>query len=199
MTLGSRFGLAIVTQSLPASGHINGSARTVTLPTACATSFQKNYYVDKKEFIGRYDIAGPLTTDGCFPTDYNPSRNYHYSPGVCPAGFTTACSLTVPGGDVIATCCPLGYESNSVVDWPWQSTLVCASLFTPELRIYETSISIIAGVTATTTTLLKTSGSGGALNAYGFILHNPTSYSLGSAIDRLILFGYTYTLFIRVK
>ncbi|KAK0634654.1 hypothetical protein B0T17DRAFT_481286 [Bombardia bombarda] len=56
-------------------------------------------------------VQGPLYTAGsdnaCFPDDYNPSG--YYSPGICPQGYTTACSKLSTKSKVTETavvCCP---------------------------------------------------------------------------------------------
>lgn len=57
----------------------------------------------------QYLHLGPSTTDGCLPSDWSTGTDAYYSPGVCPTGYTEACSNLVSVGTVTetrATCCP---------------------------------------------------------------------------------------------
>jgi hypothetical protein len=54
-----------------------------------------------------YSIGGPLASQ-CFPSGWVSTSQY-FSPGICPNGYTQACSsLSISGTDVEtqATCCP---------------------------------------------------------------------------------------------
>lgn len=54
-----------------------------------------------------YSIGG-LEPSQCFPSGWASTSQY-YSPGLCPAGYTEACSSLVSAGTVTetqATCCP---------------------------------------------------------------------------------------------
>jgi len=55
-----------------------------------------------------YSIGGPSPSQ-CFPSGWA-SLSQYFSPGVCPEGYTQACSkMVVTGGTKIetqATCCP---------------------------------------------------------------------------------------------
>ncbi|KAF2149650.1 hypothetical protein K461DRAFT_50023 [Myriangium duriaei CBS 260.36] len=78
-----------------------------------------------------YWAAGGLLTSGshseCYPSSYTPQAHF-YSPGICPSGYTVACSSTAKA-ETIATCCPtalaLTYGCVSEVLHPWMSTLGC--------------------------------------------------------------------------
>lgn len=41
----------------------------------------------------------------CFPLGWSDSTAAYFSPGICPDGYTEACSSTV-GAETRATCCP---------------------------------------------------------------------------------------------
>ena len=79
---------------------------TFVAPPSCTTSFSHLYVIDGKGAV----VAGPVTAnEDCFPPAYQNARYYYYSPGVCPSGYTAACSTTESIGTLtqtIATCCP---------------------------------------------------------------------------------------------
>ncbi len=61
--------------------------------------------------VGQFDYfqSGALTTGSCFPPGYKEARSNFFSPGVCPQGFTSACSsLNIIGSltETAVTCCP---------------------------------------------------------------------------------------------
>jgi len=57
-------------------------------------------------------LLGPdPTPTECYPKGWQPVSTFYFSPGICPSGFTTACttSLISSSGQVtetVATCCP---------------------------------------------------------------------------------------------
>jgi hypothetical protein len=56
-----------------------------------------------------YLIQGPPSQSNCFPGGYEPTSTAYYSPGICPQGYTPACSQANPTGSVTVTtqtCCP---------------------------------------------------------------------------------------------
>ncbi|KAI1359350.1 hypothetical protein F5Y08DRAFT_319852 [Xylaria arbuscula] len=69
------------------------------------------------------------TISDCFPSGFNPDpKSYYYSPGICPQGFTYACSGNVGLPDVTAaTCCPTGFTCRWGVSISDQNP--CFSLF----------------------------------------------------------------------
>ncbi|KAI1464900.1 uncharacterized protein F4812DRAFT_144237 [Daldinia caldariorum] len=55
------------------------------------------------------------TTSGCLPSNFRRYDGYYYSPGVCPEGYTYACTAGVALGTssaTVATCCPSGYTCS---------------------------------------------------------------------------------------
>ena len=79
---------------------------------------------------------GPLDVSECYPSSYNPSLDNYYSPGLCPSGYTPACTSRTSLAtltETIYTCCPtaLGYTYRCIgtPDWPWQSSLGCTVYF----------------------------------------------------------------------
>jgi hypothetical protein len=56
-----------------------------------------------------YQLQGPPDLQNCFPPSYVPNSTAYYSPGVCPSGYTTACTSFNTVGtvtDTLYTCCP---------------------------------------------------------------------------------------------
>ncbi|KIM98166.1 hypothetical protein OIDMADRAFT_147639, partial [Oidiodendron maius Zn] len=96
-------------------------------PSSCISSFSNVYIVGSL----RYVAAGPVSTDGCFPSNYNDAQNNYYSPGICPARYTSACSSIDSIGTLTETaviCCPTSYTCNTN-PLAFQSTLGCSSAF----------------------------------------------------------------------
>ncbi|RYO83159.1 hypothetical protein DL764_009499 [Monosporascus ibericus] len=111
--------------------RIGALTTTFTPPAACATSTGL-YLVDCGEDCS-YHAKGPLETTSCYPDDYDPQiSSGYYSPGICPSGYTEACSRAESMGTATEwayTCCP-SVESNSYSCLPtayleWDLTLGC--------------------------------------------------------------------------
>lgn len=94
---------------------------TFTAPSSCATA--TGLYQIWPETDRYYYEQGPLgSRTECFPSGYDASPSQHYSPGLCPSGYTPACSST----DIISsrttetayTCCPTAaaYTCAGTVD-----------------------------------------------------------------------------------
>ncbi|RYP48669.1 hypothetical protein DL768_005513 [Monosporascus sp. mg162] len=111
--------------------RIGALTTTFTPPAACATSTGL-YLVDCGEDCS-YHAKGPLETTACYPSEYDPHiSSGYYSPGICPSGYTEACSRAENVGTVTEwayTCCP-SVESNLYSCLPtayleWDLTLGC--------------------------------------------------------------------------
>ncbi|KAI8623263.1 hypothetical protein F5Y19DRAFT_389809 [Xylariaceae sp. FL1651] len=51
--------------------------------------------------------------NNCFPPNFQSLDGYYYSPGVCQAGYTYACTTSYSGsGTTAATCCPSGFSCH---------------------------------------------------------------------------------------
>src|SRR3569833_350492 len=89
--------------------HLGPLTTTFVAPTTRVSSFAHIYVsVDG----GVY--AGPFSTGACLPSSYDNPRSNFYSPGICPSGFTPACSWTTALGsatETAVTCCPY-FESS---------------------------------------------------------------------------------------
>ncbi|KAH6887097.1 hypothetical protein B0T10DRAFT_563318 [Thelonectria olida] len=108
-----------------------GALTTTFTPAESCLSSLSNTYAEPGDMGAMY--GGPLSTDGCFPDRYAYARTNYYSPGICPDGYTTACSSTIAakgeGGAVetVVTCCPRNFDCNPSHVFPWETTMGCAS------------------------------------------------------------------------
>ena len=159
-------------------GLLGALPTTFVPPPACTSSFDHLY---QKSRVGAL-VYGPISTDGCFPSNYKPERASYFSPATaCPAGYTTAFSAGAVETTVL--CCPSGGGftlDNGHTALDYEKTLACYSKF----DTISTTVIIIdeVGVTRTTQELIVTSPRG-AVNAYGYQLRfqvtdSPTSLTL---------------------
>ncbi|ERS96784.1 hypothetical protein HMPREF1624_06993 [Sporothrix schenckii ATCC 58251] len=105
-----------------------------------------------------YHLGVDSSVSNCFPSGWSATK--YFSPGVCPEGYTEACSSTV-GAETRATCCPTGYQCQTETNWPWYSTDQCTYVMsTKQVFVYTTNI-IGAGKVVSTVTDAE------GLNAFG--------------------------------
>ncbi|ROT37216.1 hypothetical protein SODALDRAFT_334302 [Sodiomyces alkalinus F11] len=151
-----------------------GSLTTTFTPPARCTDLNDiyNIYSDVGPDIGAYQLQGPIDIRNCYPPDYNPLRSAYFSPGICPEGFTIACSRFNSVGAVtetVHTCCPTGIRHQCITDpvRRLHSTLICQSSLTGAGGLWTIDpITQISGGETTVTTLVGRNG-GPAINAYG--------------------------------
>lgn len=91
---------------------------TFTPPSACSSDFSRIYFVSSDN--GWYFAQGPVSLGSCFPSGFGGQESEFYSPGLCPSGYSTACSRLNHIGSVtetIFTCCPtsLPYTCRTTV------------------------------------------------------------------------------------
>lgn len=89
-----------------------GPLTTIFIPSPSCTTYAGYTELADPEG-GSYLVKGPLATDGCYPSGFKPAKDYYYTPGQCPSGYTMG------GGEAIGTagatptyanlCCPV-YE-----------------------------------------------------------------------------------------
>jgi hypothetical protein len=100
--------LAILITIMAAGENFLGPlTAALTLHQSCSDELNKFYRVD--ESTSPYIEQGSPEMSTCFPNGYGKYRSDYYSPGVCPEGFTVACSrLTTLESftETIQTCCP---------------------------------------------------------------------------------------------
>ncbi|KXX76185.1 Gag polyprotein [Madurella mycetomatis] len=114
---------------------------------------------------------GPLGAAHCYPSSYNPSIDHYYSPGICPSGYTPACTSRRSIAQVtetIQTCCPtaLGYHYRCVEPtWPWQTSLGCTVYFTDAISTF--SFPTVTSIRDGSTVLTSTGRTEVGIGAYG--------------------------------
>ncbi|KAJ5899925.1 hypothetical protein N7495_004669 [Penicillium taxi] len=111
-------------------------------PPACTTDTWMIEYVEGTYYYttsisnsleGWYLSQGPTDWSSCFPSGYQATTDFYYSPGVCPSGYYTASSVVVTIGSLSetrATCCPSGYTAQTEDSIVWWSTNRCFSVNT---------------------------------------------------------------------
>ncbi|KAF9894069.1 hypothetical protein FE257_009042 [Aspergillus nanangensis] len=115
-----------------------------------------------------YKHLGPISATDCYPSGFtaNPTATYYYSPGVCPSGYSIACSNVVSIGatsETRATCCPSSFQcqTDTNAPVPWVKTDSCTRTFADTSTYIVTSV----GDDTQATTIITTSA--GGMNAYG--------------------------------
>lgn len=108
---------------------------TFSAPSSCTTNTPRIYQIHTgKEY--NY-VQGPLFKPGsdCFPSGYVPSPSAYYSPGVCPQGYTPACTNLLPIQTALAPatetayiCCPTAL-SYTCVGKDENASLGCTTSF----------------------------------------------------------------------
>lgn len=84
---------------------------TFTAPSSCATATGL-YQIWSSDSSSYHYEQGPLATmAACFPSGYDSgAKQQYYSPGLCPSGYTAACSSTevvsATATETAYTCCP---------------------------------------------------------------------------------------------
>jgi hypothetical protein len=90
-------------QAPPATRHV--LTTTFIPPTGCLSNIYL-YNIGTRE---PYATLGPPEISDCFPPGWSPDVSTGFSPGVCPSGYTAACSTAVTIeylSETTATCCP---------------------------------------------------------------------------------------------
>ncbi|KAH7311318.1 hypothetical protein B0I35DRAFT_481297 [Stachybotrys elegans] len=147
---------------------------TFTRPTDACSDSTDIYRIVTREGSGHF-VQGPIELESCFPENYNPNRSAYYSPGVCPDGYTIACSRTSSSGsatETYHTCCPIINNFQCIVEDErrHQSTLICSIALSLGVGVATWTIGPVTEideVSDETRTIATVRGTGGALNAYG--------------------------------
>ncbi|KAK2046239.1 hypothetical protein LZ31DRAFT_630050 [Colletotrichum somersetense] len=154
-----------------------GSLTTTFTPPASCTSTGIVYItrIESRDTKYYFLQGQNIKSTECFPSGYDPRRTAFYEPGICPSGYTGACTRieTLQGKiETAVTCCPTLLKHYCQTDtsqaYPWQSTLVCRS----DITTNGDGSWTIGPVTwssgpRTWTEPAKGSRNGGAVNAYG--------------------------------
>ncbi|KAK2596871.1 hypothetical protein N8I77_012758 [Diaporthe amygdali] len=113
---------------------------TFTAPSSCATA--TGLYQIWPEADTYYYEQGPLgSRTECYPSGYDASSSQYYSPGLCPSGYTPACSSTGivsrTATETAYTCCPTAavYTCAGAIDdlEAPQTNLGCTTTFDLDL------------------------------------------------------------------
>ncbi|KAJ0163433.1 hypothetical protein CTA2_3016 [Colletotrichum tanaceti] len=146
---------------------------TFTPPASCTHTGIAHIQVNDVQY---YLLQGePATSTDCYPDGYDPDRTALYAPGVCPSGYTEACSRLETFATVtetIFTCCPTQLVHSCLTStnerYSWQNTLACHSAITTE-RDGKWTISAVTRVSDGTTQIARETGTEtfGAVNAHG--------------------------------
>ncbi|KAJ5396840.1 hypothetical protein N7509_004953 [Penicillium cosmopolitanum] len=122
---------------------------TVTTPLALTTTFSPppdcftdTWYIEyvtgeyyyttsiSNSLEGWYLSQGPTNWRTCFPSGYEATTDFYYSPGVCPSGYSIAKSSVLSIGvssETRATCCPSSFTAQADNFLVWYSTNRCFS------------------------------------------------------------------------
>ncbi|KAI1267305.1 hypothetical protein F5Y18DRAFT_334878 [Xylariaceae sp. FL1019] len=163
------------------------------IPPASCLAKSAFWYITRD--TGDLYLQGPRgAQSSCFPPSFNPSPTAYYSPGVCPAGYSAACSWERVAGTTIEshfTCCP-SYASTTFTcgdansaENAWDATLACVSMFTTPITL-SVGVKTLSGTSATPAsgpaTVTPLSGKTGTVHAYGFhIAHSGLPVTSSSA------------------
>lgn len=91
---------------------------TFSPPAACTTEtwwveyLTGSYYFTTSvtgPLSGWFFSQGPTDWSSCFPSGYQATTDFYYSPGVCPSGYSIASATTISLGtntETRAACCP---------------------------------------------------------------------------------------------
>jgi hypothetical protein len=160
-----------------------------------------------------YFLQGPLDTSDCLPPNYEDSEDTFHSPGICPSGYTSACTSAQSLGTYAVTvqiCCPTGFvfllpliflisdrnyaysfintsgfQCQTKPNLYWETTLRCFSQFTT-----TEVISATATQSDTQTSMLTTVavGSTDAVNAYAIAIQM-SAPSTKANLSRMLSFS----------
>lgn len=153
----------------------NLGALTTTFTPSFGDCFSSIFYGTNS--IGDWlQLGVPITTSSCLPENFGRDASLYYSPGICPSGYSYACTraTTSDANDItIATCCPSGYYCQTSIE---QSQIfACLSSFPSAATLTVSSFYYIGpgSVDSDTTTVTVTSGE--TVRGYGPIVRRASS------------------------
>ncbi|PGG99507.1 hypothetical protein AJ79_08509 [Helicocarpus griseus UAMH5409] len=171
------------------------SVPTLTTTFTPSPSCLSDYYIWKQDDGWNFNSLGPQPTPACLPSGWDSASTAYFSPGICPSGYSAACSTVVhihTVSETRATCCPSGYACQSATDWPWYTDHPCtyAAANTETWKYTSTT----SGGWYTGTTRARRDA-----NAYGISIRwqagdtiAPTAISSGYDADFFSENGYTF-------
>ncbi|TGO43902.1 hypothetical protein BCON_0744g00020 [Botryotinia convoluta] len=157
-----------------ASSHLVSPLTTAYTPTGsdCNQIFWAQNL--KNSWLAHGAIGSGSTT--CMPSGFNRETAYYYSPGVCPTGYSAACSSYSTDSSAtktIATCCPTGYTcfANRASDQIYG----CTSYFSEDETLSINSV-LFDTVTAASTTSYP-------------VIYASTTITVTSGVDKVAAYG----------
>ncbi|KAJ4397303.1 hypothetical protein N0V93_001527 [Gnomoniopsis smithogilvyi] len=137
---------------------------TFTAPASCTTATGLYQIWDSNTY---HFEQGPLASmTDCFPSGYDASASQYYSPGICPSGYTTACSstdvLSATVTETAYTCCPRGRVEYTCAASASGSHLGCTTVFGDNIGIAE--LTAISKGSTYSTQVIATVGEGISAN-----------------------------------
>ncbi|KAN0079613.1 hypothetical protein V8E54_004827 [Elaphomyces granulatus] len=152
---------------------------TFVPPSSCLTDTYL-YDINPTQTSPYFYSLGPPGTSDCFPSGWESVTTAYFSPGVCPLGYSMACSNYNSIGtltETTATCCPSGYTCftlspvpGSLTGPPWFTGEACSSKFESKEHITVTTTNA-QGSGTTETTVSEIDG----INAFGIIIRYQSS------------------------
>jgi hypothetical protein len=145
------------------SSSMTSSIALTTTFTPSASCFSEYYIISGDPAFLSF---GPPSTSDCLPSGWTVTSQY-FSPGICPSGYSIACSTTINIGSVTetrATCCPSQYscQTEDADFWTQYATEPCSKpgpSYTPS--------TVDATQVENSTTIISPYTFGGGANAYG--------------------------------
>jgi hypothetical protein len=154
------------------SAALTSSIPVTSIPLTTTFTPSPSCLSDYYTFSSGELSLGPPQTSDCLPSGWKPTSQY-FSPGLCPSGYTIACS-TVVSIDTLtetqATCCPTSYIC-APLGWPSQ---VCSRTFagwgTPATIMVTSSANSITTIFPFVPQAYESANGYGAANAYGILI-----------------------------
>ncbi|KAK3683682.1 hypothetical protein B0T22DRAFT_256677 [Podospora appendiculata] len=140
---------------------------TFQAPSSCSTAAPQIYQIWTNS-QSNY-VQGPLfpSQSDCFPSGYDASPGSYYSPGVCPRGYTSACTRTAAtedtGTETAVVCCPGGPVSYTCIGSDTLAPLGCTTSWKDAKAVIGVTV-ISDGSSVRSTTVTETEG---GFAAYG--------------------------------
>ncbi|KAI1074572.1 hypothetical protein F5B20DRAFT_563220 [Whalleya microplaca] len=164
-----------------ASTALGPLTTTFTAPLGCSKDAQELYR-------SGYLFQGPKD-QACFPSGYVPNNSAYYSPGVCPSGYTIACSHNSFADETIITCCPdfvsgRPFSCQIANELDLHVSFLCVHKLDSSWTL-EHVLSLVEDATITLSTF--TGIAGGGINAYGVqVRYDPGSSVVSTLSSTLI-------------
>lgn len=149
---------------------------TFTAPSSCATATGL-YQIWPASGTYYYEQGPLLSNTNCYPGGYDASPSQYYSPGLCPSGYTPACSSTGVVSTTVTetayTCCPTaadytcaGQASDALLASSGSQTwLGCTTTFDQALVLASVTAILSNGSTSVLPSTTESAGVGLGANS----------------------------------